>query len=721
MSAPARSLLCSSSKRIFEATLSCQVGAAVRRSVCTTSIRYKEYYWNDKSDTNDKTFDKILIANRGEIACRVIKTCKRLGIKTVAIHSDVDSFAVHTRMADEHICVGPAPTNKSYLNMDVILQAVKDTGAQAVHPGYGFLSENTVFASKLADIGVEFIGPSSGPIKAMGDKIESKRIAAKAKVNMIPGHDGVVEDADQCVKYANEIGYPVMVKASAGGGGKGMRIAWNDKEARDAFRLSQQEAASSFGDDRMLIEKFIDNPRHIEIQVLCDKHGNAIWLNERECSIQRRNQKVIEEAPSTFLDPDMRRAMGEQATSLSKAVGYNSAGTVEFLVDSKKNFYFLEMNTRLQVEHPITECITGIDIVHQMIRVAKGNKLLHKQSDVPIDGWAFECRVYAEDPYKSFGMPSIGRLYKYIEPNHIPNVRCDSGIQEGSEISIYYDPMICKLVTYGENRQAALDTMVTALDSYVIRGVTHNIPLLRDVVTEDKFVAGDISTNYLPTVYPDGFAGKVLSEEENKELCALAAAIYIKDQLLARTFSNQSRITLSTDCPKEWSLVVNSQNQPISIQAQCKDGKINMNIGGTHLSISDDIDLSTPLIKTQINGNLRIFQLSQRKGGGKYNLRFFGTVFPVTVMDEFANKMMEHMPEKVEADISTLILAPMPGMLKSVTAEVGKPVSEGQEVCVLEAMKMQNSLVAAKMGKVKAVFFKEGMTVDEGDVIVELE
>ncbi|CAG2202224.1 PCCA [Mytilus edulis] len=617
MASPVRRL-CSSSKLIFSASVHCQSAAAARRSICLTSVKYKEFYWNDRSDPNEK---------------------------------------VHTRMADEHVCIGPAPTSKSYLNMEEILKAVKDTGAQAVHPGYGFLSENTIFAARLNEIGVEFIGPSSGPIKAMGDKIESKRIATKAGVNMIPGHDGVVEDVDSCIKYANEIGYPVMVKASAGGGGKGMRIAWNDKECKDAYRLSKNEAASSFGDDRMLIEKFIDNPRHIEVQVLCDRHGNALWLNERECSIQRRNQKVIEEAPSTFVDPDMRRAMGEQATTLAKAVGYDSAGTVEFLVDSKKNFYFLGN------EHKIT--------------ISSGNKLLHTQADIPIDGWAFECRVYAEDPYKNFGMPSIGRLYKYIEPNHIDRVRCDSGIQEGSEISIYYDPMICKLVTYGENRQAALDTMVTALDSYVIRGVTHNIPLLRDIVTEKRFVAGDISTNYLPSVYPDGFPGKVLSADENNDLCAMAVAIYIKDQL--------------------------------------------MDIGGRTISISSDINFTTPLIETDINGNHRIFQLSQRIGGGKYNLRFFGTVFPVSVMDEFTSKMLEYLPERAEADISTLISAPMPGMLKSVTAIVGESVAEGQEVCVLEAMKMQNSLVAAKTGKIKAVNFKEGQTVDEGDVIVELE
>uniref|UniRef100_A0A0B7B7K3 Biotin carboxylase n=1 Tax=Arion vulgaris TaxID=1028688 RepID=A0A0B7B7K3_9EUPU len=479
----------------------------------------REMYWNDQYVPEEVKFDKVLIANRGEIACRVINTCRRLGIKTVAVHSDVDSLAVHTRMADEAVCIGPAPTSESYLRIDKILKAVKDTGAQAVHPGYGFLSENTTFAAKLKEINVAFVGPNSESIRAMGDKIESKRIAEKAGVNMIPGYDGAIKDVNHCVELANQIGYPVMIKASAGGGGKGMRIARSDEEARQAFRLSQQEAKSSFGDDRMLIEKYIENPRHIEIQVLCDKHGNSLWLNERECSIQRRNQKVIEEAPSTFLDPDTRRAMGEQACRLAEAVGYDSAGTVEFLVDKNKNFYFLEMNTRLQVEHPITEMITGVDIVHQMLRVAKGHPLLHRQVDIPIDGWAIECRIYAEDPFKNFGMPSIGRLSRYVEPTYLENTRCDSGIMEGSEISIFYDPMISKLVTYGRDRTAALDTMVKALDSYVIKGVTHNVPLLRDVITESRFVRGDISTNYLPEVFPDGFKGKQLSVRKPRVDC----------------------------------------------------------------------------------------------------------------------------------------------------------------------------------------------------------
>ncbi|XP_067569477.1 propionyl-CoA carboxylase alpha chain, mitochondrial isoform X2 [Pseudorca crassidens] len=497
----------------------------VSRSLCSAAY-----------DSNEKTFDKILVANRGEIACRVIKTCKKMGIKTVAIHSDVDASSVHVKMADEAVCVGPAPTSKSYLNMDAIMEAIKKTGAQAVHPGYGFLSENKEFAKCLAAEDVIFIGPDTHAIQAMGDKIESKLLAKNAKVNTIPGFDGVVKDADEAVRIAREIGYPVMIKASAGGGGKGMRIAWDDEETRDGFRFSSQEAASSFGDDRLLIEKFIDNPRHIEVQVLGDKHGNALWLNERECSIQRRNQKVVEEAPSLFLDSETRRAMGEQAVALAKAVNYSSAGTVEFLVDSKKNFYFLEMNTRLQVEHPVTECITGLDLVQEMIRVAKGYPLRHKQADIPINGWAVECRVYAEDPYKSFGLPSIGRLSQYQEPLHLPGVRVDSGIQPGSDISIYYDPMISKLITYGSDRREALKRMEDALDNYVIRGVTHNIALLREVIINSRFVKGDINTKFLSDVYPDGFKGHQLTENERNQLLAIASSLFVASQLRAHHF-----------------------------------------------------------------------------------------------------------------------------------------------------------------------------------------
>uniref|UniRef100_A0A673A162 Propionyl-CoA carboxylase alpha chain, mitochondrial n=1 Tax=Sphaeramia orbicularis TaxID=375764 RepID=A0A673A162_9TELE len=614
---------------------------------------------------NEKTFDKILIANRGEIACRVIKTCKKMGIQTVAVHSDVDSSAVHVKMADEAVCVGPAPTSKSYLNMDAIMDAIRSTGAQAVHPGYGFLSENKEFAKRLAAEGVTFIGPDTHAIQAMGDKIESKLIAKAAKVNTIPGFDGVVKTAEEAVKIAQDIGYPVMIKASAGGGGKGMRIAWNNEETREGFRFSSQEAASSFGDDRLLIEKYIDNPRHIEIQVLADKHGNALWLNERECSIQRRNQKVVEEAPSTFLDPSTRRAMGEQAVQLAKAVQYSSAGTVEFLVDSKKNFYFLEMNTRLQVEHPITECITGLDLVEQMIRVAKGYKLHHKQEDIPINGWAIESRVYAEDPYKSFGLPSIGRLSQYQEPVNLCNVRVDSGIQEGSDISIYYDPMISKLVTYGATRAEALSKMEDALDNYVIRGVTHNIPLLREIITHPRFISGDISTNFLPEVYPDGFKGHQLEASTRRELLASAAALHVASQLRIL------KCAVVGDC------------------------RVNQSGTGVDLSlgVTDEL-LSYPAFLLQ---------------------------FKVRVLSKLAAELNSYMPEKVPEDTTSILRSPMPGTVVAVSVKAGDTVAEGQEICVIEAMKMQNSLTAVRQAKVKSVHCKAGETVGEGDLLVELE
>ncbi|XP_070173853.1 propionyl-CoA carboxylase alpha chain, mitochondrial-like [Littorina saxatilis] len=625
-------------------------------------------------------------------------------------------------MADEAVCIGKAPTSESYLRMDRILQAVKDTGAQAVHPGYGFLSENTTFAAKLKEMGVEFIGPNSESIQAMGDKIESKRIAKKAAVNMIPGYDGVVEDMDHCVKLAKEIGYPVMIKASAGGGGKGMRVAYDEEEARTAFRLCTEEAKSSFGDDRMLIEKFVDNPRHIEVQVLCDRHGNALWLNERECSIQRRNQKVIEEAPSVYLDPGLRKEMGDQAVALAKAVGYDSAGTVEFLVDGKKNFYFLEMNTRLQVEHPITECITGIDIVHQMLRVAKGHTLLHHQSDIPVDGWSFECRVYAEDPFKNFGMPSIGRLSKYIEPAHIPNVRCDSGIQEGSEISIYYDAMICKLVSYGPDRESARETMITALDSYVIKGVTHNIPMLRDIMTEPRFVKGDITTNYLPEVFPDGFKGKQMSEVEMEQLVALACAIHETEQQNSTDFLNQNRLPVVKDAKSQWKMNVEVAGNATYPAMVVKDNNVfEVRVGENTYTVAGDLAFTSPLLDLVVNGQRRLLQFVEKGFGNYYKLRLFGTVFSLRVMDDFAAQLQQFMPEKKEVDLSTVILAPMPGMLKTVVVSVGDQVAEGQEVCVLEAMKMQNSLVAAKVSKVKKVNFKAGDTVNEGDAIVEFE
>ncbi|XP_021571132.1 propionyl-CoA carboxylase alpha chain, mitochondrial isoform X3 [Carlito syrichta] len=625
-------------------------------------------------DPNEKTFDKILVANRGEIACRVIKTCKKMGIKTVAIHSDVDASSVHVKMADEAVCVGPAPTSKSYLNMDAIMEAIKKTRAQAVHPGYGFLSENKEFARCLAAEDVTFIGPDTHAIQAMGDKIESKLLAKKAKVNTIPGFDGVVKDADEAVRIAREIGYPVMIKASAGGGGKGMRIAWDDEETRDGFRFSSQEAASSFGDDRLLIEKFIDNPRHIEIQVLGDKHGNALWLNERECSIQRRNQKVVEEAPSIFLDTETRRAMGEQAVALARAVKYSSAGTVEFLVDSKKNFYFLEMNTRLQVEHPVTECITGLDLVQEMIRVAKGYPLRHKQADIPINGWAVECRVYAEDPYKSFGLPSIGRLSQYQEPLHLPGVRVDSGIQPGSEISIYYDPMISKLISYGSDRTEALKRMEDALDNYVIRGVTHNIALLREVIINSRFVKGDISTKFLSDVYPDGFKGHKLTNSERNQLLAIASSLFVAFQLRAQHFQGPSRVPIVKPNMTSWELSIKLHDEVHTVVASNSGSTFSVEVDGSKLNVTSTWNLTLPLLSVNVDGTQRTIQCLSREAGGNMSIQFLGTV-----------------------------------------------VAEGQEICVIEAMKMQNSMTAGKTGKVKSVRCKAGDTVGEGDLLVELE
>ncbi|KFM01646.1 hypothetical protein AS27_01225, partial [Aptenodytes forsteri] len=654
-----------------------------------------------------QTFEKLLIANRGEIACRVIKTCKKMGIKTVAIHSDVDANAVHVKMADEAVCVGPAPTSKSYLNMDAIMEVIKKTRAQAVSLNESICCSFISSLSLQASEGVTFIGPDTHAIQAMGDKIESKLLAKNAKVNTIPGFDGVVKDADEAVRIAREIGYPVMIKASAGGGGKGMRIAWDDEETREGFRFSSQEAASSFGDDRLLIEKFIDNPRHIEIQfqVLADKHGNALWLNERECSIQRRNQKVVEEAPSTFLDPETRRAMGEQAVALAKAVKYSSAGTVEFLVDSSKNFYFLEMNTRLQVEHPVTECITGLDLVQEMIRVAKGYPLRHKQADIPINGWAVECRVYAEDPYKSFGLPSIGKLSQYQEPLHVPSVRVDSGIQQGSDISIYYDPMISKVSNlntffYGSNRVEALKRMEEALDNYVIRGVSHNISLLREVIIHPRFVQGDISTKFLPEVYPDGFKGHKLTDLERRELLATAASLYVAEQLRSQRFLGTPRIPIAKSKRSSWELSVHLGDgiYPVAVS---KDGSsFSVEVDGMKLNVTSEWNLASPLLSVTIDGTQRTIQRLSRNASGDTSIQFLGTVYKLQILTKVAAELSKYMPEKAAEDTSSILRSPMPGAVVAVSVKPGDTVSEGQEICVIEAMKMQNSMIAAKTGKV---------------------
>uniref|UniRef100_A0A667FFH4 Propionyl-CoA carboxylase alpha chain, mitochondrial n=1 Tax=Lynx canadensis TaxID=61383 RepID=A0A667FFH4_LYNCA len=606
------------------------------------------------------------------------------------------SLQVHVKMADEAVCVGPAPTSKSYLNMDAIMEAIKKTRAQAVHPGYGFLSENKEFAKCLAAEDVIFIGPDTHAIQAMGDKIESKLLAKKAKVNTIPGFDGVVKDADEAVRIAREIGYPVMIKASAGGGGKGMRIAWDDEETRDGFRFSSQEAASSFGDDRLLIEKFIDNPRHIEIQVLGDKHGNALWLNERECSIQRRNQKVVEEAPSIFLDSETRRAMGEQAVALAKAVKYSSAGTVEFLVDSKKNFYFLEMNTRLQVEHPVTECITGLDLVQEMIRVAKGYPLRHKQADIPINGWAVECRVYAEDPYKSFGLPSVGRLSQYQEPIHLPGVRVDSGIQPGSDISIYYDPMISKLITYGSDRTEALKRMEDALDNYVIRG-------------KNKY----INTKFLSDVYPDGHK---LTEIERNQLLAIASSLFVAFQLRAQHFQEHenSRVPIIQPQVANWQLSVKLHDEVHTVVASNSGPTFSVEVDGSKLNVTSTWNLASPLLSVSVDGTPRTVQVNVL-------MIYFEGSYKVHILTKLAAELNKYMLEKAAEDTSSILRSPMPGVVVTVSVKPGDMVAEGQEICVIEAMKMQNSMTAGKTGKVKSVRCKAGDTVGEGDLLVELE
>nr|XP_027204066.1 propionyl-CoA carboxylase alpha chain, mitochondrial-like [Dermatophagoides pteronyssinus] len=710
----------------------------VKRLIFSRKFSTKSLYFADKFDPNEERFNKVLIANRGEIACRVIRTCKSMGIKTVAIYSEIDSRALHVQHADEAYCVGPAPSGQSYLNVDVILDVIRKSGAEAVHPGYGFLSENTDFAQKLSDMGIVFVGPNSHSVHAMGDKIESKLIANKAKVNTIPGFEGVIKDAEHCVQLAREIGYPVMIKASAGGGGKGMRMAYNDQEAFEGFRFSKNEAMSSFNDDRLLIEKFIEEPRHIEIQVLCDKHGNGIYLNERECSIQRRNQKVIEEAPSTFVDPELRKAMGEQAIALAKNVGYDSAGTVEFLVDKNKNFYFLEMNTRLQVEHPITEYICGIDIVHHMLRVAKGHKLRHRQEDVQLRGWAIESRVYAENPYKNFGLPSIGRLTRYCEPTFIDsnNVRCDSGVIEGSDINIYYDPLICKLITYGNDRKEALSTMAKSLDNYVIRGLIHNIPLLRDIITEPNFVDGHIDTKYLPRIYPDGFKGRQMNDERIRDLTSIAVSIFLRKFYRSKHYVENDTIPLDEDSIKKHTLFVDlSENLNIQQNDDQQQKVIKTDVEFNELTNQFKIYIDNELIAEfpsnfslakltldfQIDKKIYTVQLISVNHDGYCQIQFEGTIFNIRVMSEKAYNYLQIIPPKPKIDARKIIKSPMPGVVKSIAVNVGDEVNEGQELCVIEAMKMQNSMIAESNGIVKKINCKINDTVEGEQILLQLE
>ena len=663
-------------------------------------------------------FDKILIANRGEIACRVMKTAKKMGIKTVAVFSDADRNALHVKMADEAVNIGPPPANQSYINIDKVIAAVKETSAKAVHPGYGFLSENSKFAKALADIGVIFVGPPENAIESMGDKIKSKKIAQEAGVNTVPGYMGVINDDDEALRISKKIGYPVMIKASAGGGGKGMRIAWNDTEVKEGFQSSKNEAASSFGDDRIFIEKFVTQPRHIEIQVLADSKGNCIYLGERECSIQRRNQKVVEEAPSSFLDEKTRREMGEQACKLAKAVGYSSAGTVEFIVDKDKNFFFLEMNTRLQVEHPVTELITNIDLVEQMILVAAGKPLSIAQKDVKLTGWAMESRLYAEDPYRNF-LPSIGRLTRYRPPAEIQNknfiVRNDTGVYEGGEISMYYDPMIAKLCTWAPNRAEAIEQMRIALDRFEVEGIGHNLPFLSAVMDHKKFVSGNITTAFIAEEFSEGFSGVDLNNDKIKHLAACAAAMnrvaeIRRTKVSGRMDNHERRVG------DDWVVQIDGKVFPVFVSADTAGANVKFE-DGTSIRVSGDWQPGKKLANMSANDNKLIIKIGKLTGG--FRMRTRGADLRVLVRTPRQAELSKYMREKIPPDTSKLLLCPMPGLIVKIDVEVGQEVQEGQPLCTVEAMKMENILRAERKGLVAKINSNVGDSLAVDDVILE--
>ncbi|MFO1116784.1 MAG: acetyl/propionyl/methylcrotonyl-CoA carboxylase subunit alpha [Beijerinckiaceae bacterium] len=664
-------------------------------------------------------FKKILIANRGEIACRVIKTARKMGIKTVAVYSDADKDALHVEMADEAVHIGPPAAAESYLVIEKIIDACKKTGAEAVHPGYGFLSERAAFCQALSDNGIVFIGPNVRAIEAMGDKIESKKFANAAKVSTVPGFLGVIDDAAQAVKISDEIGYPVILKASAGGGGKGMRIAYSRDEVKEGFERSKSEAKSSFGDDRMFVEKFIVNPRHIEIQVLGDKHGNVIYLGERECSIQRRNQKVIEEAPSPLLDEETRRKMGEQAVALAKAVNYDSAGTVEFVAGQDKSFFFLEMNTRLQVEHPVTELITGIDLVEQMIRVAAGEKLAIKQSDVKLKGWAVESRIYAEDPTRNF-LPSTGRLVKYRPPaeGHADGVtvRNDTGVYEGGEISIYYDPMIAKLVTHAGDRLTAIDAQARALDAFYVDGIRHNIPFLSSLMQHDRWRKGALSTGFIAEEYPDGFSPLVAEGEKAHAMAAVAAAVDHVANERKRQISGQMR----TQRPVEFlrDRVVHLGAQHFEITIDTGDDCIFVRFPGGHAHRLESTWVpGEPVWNGTIDGEQIAVQVRPILNG--YSIAHGGVYVDARVYTRAEGSLAALMPEKKGADTSKSLLCPMPGLVKAINVKEGQEVKAGEPLCMVEAMKMENVLRAERDVTVKKINAKEGDSLAVDAVIME--
>ena len=675
-----------------------------------------------------KMFKKILIANRGEIACRVMKTAKKMGIKTVAVYSEADKEARHVQMADEAVCIGPAPSRESYLLMEKIIQACKDTGAQAVHPGYGFLSENEQFARRCEEEGIVFIGPKHQSIAAMGDKIASKKLALAAKVNTIPGHNEAIATTEEAVKIAQGIGYPVMIKASAGGGGKGLRVAFNDKEAAEGFAACKTEAMNSFGDDRIFIEKFVEGPRHIEIQVLGDSHGNVVYLNERDCSIQRRHQKVIEEAPSPFIDPLTRKAMGEQAVALAKAVDYQSAGTVEFVVGKDKSFYFLEMNTRLQVEHPVTESITGLDLVEQMIRVAAGEKLAFKQEDVKLDGWSMECRINADDPFRNF-LPSTGRLVKYRPPQELDGVRVDTGVYEGGEIQMYYDSMIAKLIVHGKDRTQAIEKMRAALNDFVIRGIHSNIPFQAALLQHPRFVSGDFTTGFIVEEYPDGFKTDSVQPADPKRLAALAAFMryrylehikMIDGQLAGHEMTIAKKFVVVTGTR----VGSRDKRQEVAIRVELKDGVYSVYIdepdGVSRYNIVSDWRPGQICLHATINGTSKVTAQVERRGI-KYFLSLDGAQYECMVLSPLGAELQRRMPIKIPPDTSKFIVSPMPGLLTNISVKVGEAVTAGQKLAAIEAMKMENTLTAVKDGVVAQICANVGESLAVDQLIIRFE
>jgi len=671
-------------------------------------------------------FKKILIANRGEIACRVIKTARRMGIQTVAVYSDADARAPFVAMADEAVHIGPSPAAQSYLIADKIIAACKATGAEAVHPGYGFLSERTSFAEQLAAEGIAFIGPPVGAIAAMGDKIESKKLAKEAGVNVVPGFVGEIKDTEHAVRISNEIGYPVMMKASAGGGGKGMRLAYSEQDVREGFEAVKREGLNSFGDDRVFIEKFILNPRHIEIQILGDQHGNILYLNERECSIQRRHQKVVEEAPSPFVTPKMRKAMGEQCVALARAVGYYSAGTVELIVSGAdptgESFYFLEMNTRLQVEHPVTECITGIDLVEQMIRVAAGEKLAFTQDDIKIEGWAIENRVYAEDPYRGF-LPSTGRLVRYQPPvpgweddgeangrRGLDGVRVDDGVYEGGEVSMFYDPMIAKLITWGQTRDEAADLQVAALDRFEIEGLGHNVDFVSAIMQHPRFRSGELTTGFIAEEYPDGFTGAATSPETAKHLAAIAGFIATARADRARQVDQQLNGELEP--PYDWSVTIAGQTYAVSLDEE-------ITVDGEAVDLAMEYTPGERLIEAEVGDISYGVKVAPTRTGLTMTTR--GAIHQVQILPASVAHLTRHMIEKVPPDLSKFLICPMPGLLVALHVSEGDKVEAGQPLAVVEAMKMENILRAEKAATVKKVNAKAGDSLAVDAVILELE